>query len=188
MAKSKGRRKEKIIKTIELPDNVSASLNGQSLLIKGPKGEAKRELKQRNVSIKTEGKKIIFESERSTKTDKKIIGSLAAHIKNMIKGSLQNHFYILKICSGHFPMNVSVANNKFTVKNFLGEKVPRTLQLKNDVDVNVEGDIIHVSSANKEIAGQVAADIEQLTRRPGYDTRIFQDGIYITNKDGRELK
>ena len=188
MAKAKGRMEEKITKIIELPDNVSAALNGQSLLIKGPKGEVKRDIKQHNVSIKIEDKKIILESERSTKTDKKIMGSLAAHIKNMIRGSLQNHFYTLKICSGHFPMNVSVSNGQLIVKNFLGEKVPRTLQLKNDVDVKVEGDIIHIASANKEIAGQVSADIEQLVRRPGYDTRIFQDGIYIINKDGKELK
>jgi large subunit ribosomal protein L6 len=85
-------------------------------------------------------------------------------------------------------MNVNVINNNLVVKNFFGEKVPRVLQLKNGAEVKVEGDLIHVTSSNKEIAGQVSADIEQLTRRPGYDTRIFQDGIYIVNKDGKELK
>ena len=85
-------------------------------------------------------------------------------------------------------MNVSTSNNKLIVKNFLGEKVPRILQLKEGADVKIEGEIIKVESSNKELAGQVSADIEQLTRRPGYDSRIFQDGIYITNKDGRELK
>ena len=92
------------------------------------------------------------------------------------------------ICSGHFPMNVNVANNKLTVKNLLGEKVPRVLQLKEGADVKVEGDIIYVTSINKEIAGQVSADIEQLTRRPGYDGRVFQDGIYLINRDGKELR
>jgi large subunit ribosomal protein L6 len=62
------------------------------------------------------------------------------------------------------------------------------LDLKNDADVKIEGDLIYVTSQNKETAGQASADIEQLTRRPGYDTRIFQDGIYIINKDGKELK
>ena len=54
--------------------------------------------------------------------------------------------------------------------------------------MKVEGELIHVAGTNKEIAGQVSADIEQLTRRPGYDTRIFQDGIWITSKDGKEMK
>lgn len=188
MAKEKSKRKEAIKKEMELPDGVSASMDGRFLIVKGQKGEARREVKQRNISIKTEGKKIFLESKSGKKEDKKVIGSLTAHIKNMIKGSSQNHVYTLKICSGHFPMNVSVGNNKLSVKNFLGEKVPRVLQLKSGADVKVEGDLINVTSTSKETAGQVSADIEQLTRRPGYDTRIFQDGIYIINKDGKHLK
>lgn len=180
--------KGKMTKEIGMPDNVNASVSGQLLLVKGPKGEAQKEFRQHRVSIRMDGKKIILESKGSTKEDKKIIGALAAHIKNMVSGSTQKHVYTLKICSGHFPMNVSTASNKFIVKNFLGEKVPRILQLKEGAEVKIEGELIHVESSNKEIAGQVSADIEQLTRRPGYDTRIFQDGIYIINKDGKELK
>ncbi len=188
MKKPKLNRKEKITKEIDLPESVNASVNGWFLLIKGPKGEINRYFKQHTVSIKINNKKILLESERMTKKDKKIIRSLSAHIKNMIRGSQQNHTYTLKICSGHFPMNVSVSGNKFVVKNFLGEKLPRTLSLKEGVNVKVEGELINITSANKEMAGQVSGDIEQLTRRPGYDNRIFQDGIYIINKDGKEMK
>lgn len=184
----KGKKNEKIIKTIELPEDIIASMDGRLLTIKGRKGEVSREIKQRNVLIQADGKKVVIESKSGKKEDKKVIGSLTAHIKNMIRGSSQNHTYTLKICAGHFPMTVSIGSSKLTVKNFLGEKVPRVLQLKIGVDVKVEGDLIHVTGASKEIAGQVSADIEQLTRRPGYDTRIFQDGIYIINKDGKELK
>lgn len=188
MVKEKIKRKEKITKEIEIPDTTSAYVSGQFLLIKGPKGEVKKEFKKHNISIKLENKKIVLECGKGTKKYKKVVGSLTAHIKNMIRGSLQNHVYILKICAGHFPMNVSVSGNKLIVKNFLGEKVPRILLLKNGADVKVENDLVYVTSPNKEIAGQVSADIEQLTRRPGYDTRIFQDGIYIINKSGKELK
>ena len=187
MKKEKDLRKG-IFKEIELPDNASATIDGQCLLIKGPKGEVSRTLNQQSVKIKLDNKKILLESGRDTKRDKKLVGSLAAHIKNMIKGSLQTHIYTLKICSGHFPMNVSVSGNKLIIKNFFGEKVPRMLQLKDGANVKVEGELIHVAATSKEIAGQVSADIEQLTRRPGYDTRIFQDGCYIISKDGKELK
>ena len=180
--------REKIIREIELPDSTSAVLEDNFLLIEGPKGAIKRELKQFDILIKIENRKIILESGINTKVVKKLLGSLTAHIKNMIRGSLQNYVYTLKICSGHFPMNVSVTNNRLTVKNLLGEKVPRVLQLKEGADVKVEGDLIYVKSVNKETAGQVSADIEQLTRRPGYDQRVFQDGIYLINSDGKELK
>ena len=74
------------------------------------------------------------------------------------------------------------------IKNFLGEKVPRSLKLKHGVTVNVDGSQIVVEGVDRELAGQVAADIEQATRRPGFDTRVFQDGIYIISKDGEEQK
>ena len=188
MVKESAKGKAKITKELPLPDNVNASMNEEFLLIKGPNGELRREIKHHNISIRAGDKKIVLESEKGLKEDKKIIGSLEAHVKNMISGSMQSHTYTLKICSGHFPMNVSVSGNKLAIKNFLGEKVPRTLQLKEKAEVKIEGDIIRVSSISKEIAGQVSADIEQLTRRPGFDTRIFQDGIYIINKDGKEMK
>lgn len=181
-------RKGKLSSDIALPENVHATIDGNTLVIKSTSGEVSRKFNQRNISLKVQDKKIILESERSTKKDKKMTGSITAHIKNMMKGSQQKHTYILKICSGHFPMNVSVTGNKLVVKNFFGEKVPRTLSLKPGADVKIEGDMIHVTSANKETAGQVSADIEQLTRRPGYDSRVFQDGVYIINKDGKELK
>lgn len=188
MKKEEGSKKSKITKDIELPAGTEASINGNILLIKGPKNEVRREIKQRNVSVKASSTKITIESRTESKKDKKIIGSLTAHIKNMIRGSGQSHAYILKICSGHFPINASVTGNKLIVKNFFGEKVPRVLELKDGADVKVEGELIYVTSANKETAGQVSADIEQLTRRPGYDTRVFQDGCYIIVKDGKELK
>jgi large subunit ribosomal protein L6 len=85
-------------------------------------------------------------------------------------------------------MNVSVSNDEIIIKNFLGEKVPRTLALKAGATVKVEGDTVVVESPSKEIAGQVSADIELLTRRIGYDGRIFQDGLWITSKGGKDVR
>jgi large subunit ribosomal protein L6 len=184
----KEKRKQGIKVELTLPDGISASVSGNILSVKGPKGESKRVIKQKNVSVSADGDKLVFETSRSTKKDKKMANSLVAHAKNMMKGAAETHAYILKICAGHFPITVTVADKKLSVKNFLGEKVPRVLPLKDGATVKVEGVLIHVTSVDKEIAGQVSAGIEQLTRRPGFDSRVFQDGIFITNKDGKELK
>ena len=171
---------------IKLGDKVNAQLDGSILTLKGPKGEVKRNFPDKNISMEHKEKSIILKASKFNKVNKKLINSYAAHIKNLMKGASEGFEYTLKICSGHFPMNVSVSNNKLIVKNFLGEKVPRTLKLKDGAMVKVEGDNIVVESLSKEIAGQVSADIEILTRRTGYDGRIFQDGIYITNKGEKE--
>ena len=85
-------------------------------------------------------------------------------------------------------MNVAVNKGEFVVKNFFGEKVPRVLKLKDNVAVKIEGDLVIVESVDKEAAGQCAASIETLTKRVNYDSRIFQDGIYLISKDDKELK
>ena len=47
--------------------------------------------------------------------------------------------------------------------------------------------MIIAKGANIEIVSSVASDIEQLTRITNRDRRIFQDGIYITHKAGKEI-
>ena len=54
--------------------------------------------------------------------------------------------------------------------------------------MKVDGDLVTVQSTSKELAGQTAADIEQLCRVTGRDRRIFQDGIWIIEKDGKPIK
>lgn len=183
----KDNKKKESVEEIQLPEKVSASIDTGVLVIKGAKGEVKRDFKGKSIGIECVDKKIKLNSGTFNKMKKKLMKSYAAHIKNMIRGSEKGHTYTLKICSGHFPMNVSINNNELIIKNFLGEKVPRVLKLKQGADVKLEGDQIVVESTNKETAGQVSADIEQLTRRTGFDTRIFQDGIYIIIKDGKEI-
>ena len=186
--KSKGTGKKDLAVEIKIPEGLSVDLNNGVLVLKGQKGEVKRNFLDKKVSIESKSGSIVLRAGKFSKMKKKIIKSYASHIKNMIEGSREGHKYTLKICSGHFPMNVSVSNNELVVKNFLGEKVPRVLKLKQGAAIKVEGDKIIVQSASKELAGQISADIEQLTRRTGYDPRIFQDGIYITSKGSKELK
>ena len=62
------------------------------------------------------------------------------------------------------------------------------MKIKEGVKVAVEGDKVKVEGTDKELVGQTAANIETLTKIKGRDRRIFQDGIFIINKGGKELK
>ena len=64
----------------------------------------------------------------------------------------------------------------------------KILKFDETVKISVNGEEILVESNNKELAGQTAANIELLTRRTGFDRRVFQDGIYITEKAGKIIK
>lgn len=180
-------RPEKIEDQLEVPEGVTAKLEGRTLVVQGPKGEIKRDFAYKKLNISMEGNKLSFSAKKPSRREKNMLYTYIAHMKNMFKGVVEGHHYKLKVCSGHFPMTVAVSGNKFVVKNFLGEKVPRELDIKEGATVKVDGDQVLVDSTDKEISGQVAADIEQLTRITNKDNRIFQDGIYITEKSGKTL-
>ena len=179
---------KRIEKEIEIPENADIKVNGLTITVKGPKGEVKRLFDRRDIKFESDGKSIIIKAEKNTKREKKVVGSINAHIKNMIKGALEGYTYHLKVCSGHFPVTVTVKGDELIIKNFLGEKVPRVVKIKKGAEVKVDGMMLTVKSPDKELAGQVSADIEAITRRTGFDTRIFQDGIYIINKSGKDIK
>ena len=61
------------------------------------------------------------------------------------------------------------------------------MKLPEGIDLEIDKEIITIKSVNKEIAGQAAANFEAVTRIRGRDKRIFQDGIYIINKAGKEM-
>lgn len=173
--------------SVEIPSGIQSEVNGAVVRLNGPKGEVTREFKCSTVRIEKKDNNVVVFAENATKREKKMIGSFIAHIKNMVKGVKEGHTYRLRICSGHFPMNVSMSGKDFIVKNFLGEKIPRVLKLKEGSNVKIDGQEVVVESANKETAGQTAADIEKLTLIKGRDKRVFQDGIYIINKDGKDM-
>lgn len=173
---------------VEMPEGVTVTREGKEITFKGPKGEATRTLFTPAIDLKVADNKVTLSVDKMTKREKALVGTYRAHVKNLIRGVTEGHVYKLKICSGHFPMNVSYNNNVLSIKNFIGEKIPREYTVRKEVTLKLEGDIIVIESANKELAGNAAGAIEKLTRRPSFDKRIFQDGIYIIEKDGKAIE
>jgi large subunit ribosomal protein L6 len=180
-------KQEKLNDELKIPEGIQVSLQNGLYEIKGPKGTIKRTLLNPRVKVNVASDKILFEAMKPTKRDKTMINTYKAHLKNMFHGVKEVFVYRLKICSGHFPMTVSVTGEEFIVKNFLGEKVPRKMKFDSkNVSIKIDGAEVLVEGMDKEKVGQTAASMEQLTRRPGFDKRIFQDGIYITEKPKRD--
>lgn len=173
---------------VEFPQEVTYSLDGPIVIVKGPKGTVRRSFHCPGMFVVQENNTLLFRIPLLNKRKKTMLGTFRAHLHNMIEGVLRPYTYKLKVCSGHFPMNVTTTKTEITIKNFVGEKIPRTLRLKQGVAIKVEGDVIVVESCDRDLAGQTAASIEQLTKRPGYDPRVFQHGCYIFEKAGKELK
>ena len=167
---------------VELPEGMQASIQGSKVTLKGPKGETSQSFKALGISLKAEGNKIVISAARDSKKEKKLINSIEAHLNNLIEGLEKGYVYKLAIVYAHFPIAVSKKENKIEIVNFLGSKKPKQASIVGKAQVDVKGKEITVHGLNKEEVGQTAANIEQLTRLKGKDRRIFQDGIFITNK------
>ncbi len=179
-------RKE-LSKETEIPEGVTITLNGDLVNVKGPVGQISRKFNFGRLDHEITENKFILKNDQATKTEKKMMNTISAHIKNMFEGSKENFVYELKICFGHFPFTVTKVGNKAIIKNFLGEKIDRTVRLMEGTQVEINKEIITVKSANKELAGQTAANFEAATKIRGRDTRVFQDGVYIIKKNGKEM-
>ena len=120
----------------QLPSGVSAHVSEDSILtVKGPKGEVSKLLRYPKVNIKVEGQKIIVGTDKLTQNEKKIIFTYLAHVRNLIKGVTEGFQYRLVVVYAKFPISVELKGQVFTVKNLLGEKVPRTCTFSKDVKV-----------------------------------------------------
>ncbi len=179
--------KKEIIKEIEIPEGVEVKFEEDELIVKGPEGENRRKFEKRIFEIEVKPDKVVLYHKKATKKEKKMINTSAAHIKNMIAGVQKKFEYRLKACFSHFPITIEIKEGKALIKNFLGEKIPREVEIPQGVEVKVNGQNISIYSCNKELAGQTAADFEKATKVPRRDRRVFQDGIFITHKAGREI-
>lgn len=179
-------RKE-FLREIEIPQGINVSFEKDILKVSGPNGFTEKEFNFTGIDFKIENNKIILYHKSATKTEKRRINTAYSHIQNMIKGALEDFVYELKVCFAHFPMTLDLKGDTITIKNFLGEKVPRTCKVVSDSKVDIKGSLVVVSSKNKESAGQTAANLEKATRIRSRDRRIFQDGIFLINKAGKHI-
>ncbi len=175
--------KKNITEEIEIPEGTNVDVDGRAVICKKDNLENKR-IFENHFEIKKQENKIVLNAKKATKNEKKMIMTVSAHIKNMLKGLNEKFVYELQVGSVHFPMNLKIENNVLSIGNFLGETKPRKVKLRENVDVKIEKDIIKVSSHDIELAGMTAAEIERATKIRHKDRRVFQDGIFITKKPG----
>ena len=169
---------------IELPEDVTADTDRFDLSVEGPEGSVSRRLWFPNVTVSADDDAVVIESEAEDAKTKATMGTFESHVENMIHGVTEGWEYRMEVHYSHFPMQVSVEGEEVVIQNFLGEKAPRRAPIRGDTEVQVDGEELTLTGPDKEAVGQTAGEIEQLTRVPDKDTRVFQDGVYIVEKPG----
>ena len=170
-------------KELEIPEGVNVEINEKLVKISGEKGQLERTFKYSyNIRIEKKDNKIVVSSSSDKRKVKAMVGTIIAHIRNMIKGVTKGYTYKMKIVYSHFPVTVKVEGDKLLINNFLGEKKPRIAKIVGDTKIEVKGQDLTLTGINREDVGQTMGNIEQACRISKYDRRIFQDGIYFTGE------
>lgn len=175
---------------IAIPDGVEVHMENKMITVTGKKGTITRGFRAPSVAMEVSDGAMRVSTQSHRKKDLAILGTIRSRIRNMITGVQEGYEYNLRIYYAHFPMNVTLdkENGRVKIDNFLGEKFPRYAQITGDTEVEIKGDMITVTGPDKESVGQTAANLEQATRISKRDLRVFQDGIYLFEKNGVKLK
>jgi len=177
--------RKKLLEKIAIPDGVACEYTSGIFRCKKDLIEVSREINVPQVEVKVKGNEVILECKKGNKIQYKTIVSFLMHIKNMFQGLNEKFVYKLESVNVHFPMTIKIESDKLVISNFLGEKVSRHAKILPNVDVEIKGPNITVSSVDRDAAGQTAANFEKATKVKGRDKRIYQDGIYIVEKPAR---
>jgi large subunit ribosomal protein L6 len=168
-----------VSKTIQIPDDVEATIEGRKVTVKGVKGTLTRDFSHAAISIELDEKTIRVWAEWPRKKEAALVGTIYSHIQNMIIGVRKGFTYKLKIVFSHFPISVKVKDKTILIENFTGERNPRKAKIVGNTQVKIQSEDIIVQGVDLEEVSQTAANIEQGTKVKRKDPRVFLDGLYV---------
>ena len=169
---------------LPIPEGVQLSVEGRRIKATGPKGTLEEDFAHLPVQFALKDQTLTIYAPWARKREVALVGTALAHVRNMIRGVTSGYTYKLKIVYAHFPVTVKVneKEKKLTIDNFTGEKTPRVAKIIGNAKVKVVGDEIHVQGNSLSDVSQTAANIQDGTRIPDKDQRVFLDGIYVFEK------
>ena len=163
------------------------SLKARTVTVKGPRGTLVRSFKHLNMDLMliADGKKIRLDLWFATRKQLACVRTMTAHIDNMFTGVTRGFQYKMRFVYSHFPINVAITGNVVEIRNFLGEKRVRRVNLCEGVDYERSADVkdqIVLTGNDLGLVSLTAAKIQQATNIRKKDLRKFLDGIYVSDK------
>lgn len=147
-----------------VPDGVKCEVSGTHLKVSGPKGTLERTFLP-SMSIALDGKEIAVARASESRQDRAAHGLTRALINNMVTGVTQGFEKILQIEGVGYRASLQGKNLNLS----LGYSHPVTFEPPAGISFAVEGtQTVKVSGIDKELVGQVAADIRALRKPEPY--------------------
>jgi large subunit ribosomal protein L6 len=163
---------------LQIPEGVTVTMKGTVMHVSGPKGQLERDMRFPQISVTIADGEVIIATASDRKRITAMVGTYAAHTRNMMTGVTEGFEYHMKVLYSHFPIQLKLQGTRLEINNFLGEKKPRYAWMEPGVTARVGNDEIVLTGIDKEAVGTSSANISHATRIRNRDPRVFQDGIY----------
>jgi large subunit ribosomal protein L6 len=170
---------------IPLPNGVTAEVSGQSVKVKGPKGELALEIRE-PIKVVLEDNTIMVTRPDDEATSKALHGLSRTLIANNVQGVSAGFSKALEIVGTGYRAAAKGSN----VELALGLSHPVVVTPPDGVTLSVEGNTkIIVSGISKQAVGEVAAKIRKLRAPEPYKGKgIRYEGEYVRRKAGKAGK
>jgi large subunit ribosomal protein L6 len=168
---------------VALPSGVSASTEGETLLVKGPKGNLSLQMRDEiRYDISDEG--ILVQPANATKEARAFWGMQRTLVQNLVTGVTEGFSKTLEITGVGYRAQAQGRNLRLQLgySHDVNFPVPEGIEVKTPDQNTVE-----ISGIDKQKVGQVAAEIRRWRKPEPYKGKgIKYRGEYIFRKEGKK--
>lgn len=169
-------------KPIFIPEGTEVKIENDLILIKGPKGQLQKKIPS-EIQVKIEDGKILILAVKENKMTKSLWGTIRQLIFNMLEGVTKGFEKKLEIEGLGYKAYLQGEDLVLEV----GFAKPVKIKKEEGISFSIEKNIISVKGINKEVVGQVAANIKKIRPVEPYKGKgIKYLGEIIRRKAGKK--
>ena len=172
-------------KIIDIPSDVTVSIEGNNVTVKGPKGELSKTLNER-MTYKQDETTLEVVRPTDSKDDRTVHGTTRALINNMIQGVSQGFTKTLELVGVGY--RAQMQGNDLILN--VGYSHPVEIKAEDGITFAVEKNTtVTVSGISKEQVGAYASNIRSTRPPEPYKGKgIRYQGEYVRRKEGKTGK
>jgi large subunit ribosomal protein L6 len=171
---------------IEVPNKVTVSIDGQQVLVKGPKGELSRVLPREVIVVQEEGNTIAVKRRDDSRPARQRHGLCRTLIANMVEGVSQGFQKRLELVGVGYRAQVQGRNLVLSI----GYSHPVEVTPPTGIQFAVENNTnVVITGTDKEVVGNLAAQIRAVRPPEPYKGKgIRYAGEAVRRKAGKTGK
>jgi large subunit ribosomal protein L6 len=169
-------------KPVAVPKGVTVALNGQVLSVKGPRGELARTFHP-EITLAVQGDQVVVTRPSDEAKHRALHGLSRTLVQNMVDGVAKGFSKVLEIQG----VGYKAESKPFGLQLALGFSHPVAYKAPAGIKFTVDNNtIVKIEGADKEMVGQVAAEIRNLRKPEPYKGKgVRYQGEVVRRKAGK---